>query len=121
VFVPAPCQGCLAVEAREEDTRALGLLSALTHRPSRVALRGERAFLARLGGSCTLPAGALLTAGRGRIEMHGFLAALDGTGLVRDHVAGPNDDPESLGAALAQRLLDAAGPEVRALVEDRRR
>jgi hydroxymethylbilane synthase len=121
VFVPAPCQGCLAIEARPEDTRTLGLLSGVTHRPSRVALRGERAFLARLGGSCTLPAGALLTTARGRIEMHGFLAALDGTGMVRDRIAGPGDDPESLGAVLADRLLAAAGPEVRALVEGDRR
>jgi len=116
-FTPAPGQGCLAVEARPDDTATLGLLSALTHRPSRVALRGERAFLARLGGSCTLPAGALLTMGEGRIEMRGFLAAPDGSDLVRDHVAGPVDDPESLGAALAGRLLDAAAPAVRTLVE----
>ena len=121
VFVPAPCQGCLAVEARADDTRTLGLLSAVTDRPSRVALRGERAFLAALGGSCTLPAGALLTRGRGRIEMHGFLAGLDGGGLVRDHVAGPADEPEALGSILAARLLAAAGPEVRALVAGLRR
>jgi hydroxymethylbilane synthase len=119
-FVPAPGQACLAVEARADDTRALGLLSAITHRPARVALRGERAFLAKLGGSCTLPAGALLTTREGRIEMHGFLASIDGSEMVRDRVAGPPDDPESLGSVLADRLLDAASPQVRALVEGSR-
>jgi hydroxymethylbilane synthase len=120
-FTPAPGQGCLAVEAREDDTRVLGLLSGISHRPSRVALRGERAFLGRLGGSCTLPAGALLSRRvEGRLEMHGFLAAADGKGLVRERLAGPTDDPEGLGAALAARLLDACGPEVRALVESSR-
>jgi hydroxymethylbilane synthase len=117
-FIPAPGQGCLAVEARGDDTRTLGLLGALTHRPSRVALRGERAFLRRLGGSCTLPAGALLRPAGGAIEMHGFLSGLDGKGLVRERLRGPADDPEGLGEGLAQRLLDACGPEVRALVED---
>jgi hydroxymethylbilane synthase len=116
-FTPAPGQGCLAVEAREEDTATLGLLSAITHRPSRVALRAERAFLARLGGSCTLPAGALLTQGRGRLEMRGFLAGEDGKGLVREHLAGPLDEPEGLGAGLAGRLLASCGPEVRALIQ----
>jgi hydroxymethylbilane synthase len=117
-FTPAPGQGCLAVEARGDDTRVLGLVSAITHRPSRVALRGERAFLARLGGSCTLPAGALLTRPEeGRLEMHGFLAAANGKGLVRERLAGPPDDPEGLGQALATRLLDTCSPEVRALVE----
>jgi hydroxymethylbilane synthase len=121
-FIPAPGQGCLAVEAREDDTRVLGLVGAITHRPSRVALRGERAFLAKLGGSCTLPAGALLTQPTdGRVEMHGFLAAADGKGLVRERLAGPADDPEGLGAVLAIRLLEACGPEVRALVESSRR
>jgi hydroxymethylbilane synthase len=120
-FTPAPGQGCLAVEARGDDTRVLGLVSAITHRPSRVALRGERAFLARLGGSCTLPAGALLSRpAEGRLGMHGFLAGANGKGLVRERLAGPPDDPEGLGEALATRLLDACGPEVRALVESAR-
>jgi hydroxymethylbilane synthase len=121
-FTPAPGQGALAVEAREDDTGALGLLSALTHRPSRVALRAERAFLHRLGGSCTLPAGALLRqTSTGPLEIQGFLSALDGKGLVRERLRGPADDPEGLGRTLADRLLDACGPEVRALVEGSRR
>ena len=121
-FTPAPGQGTLAVEAREDDTHALGLLSALTHRPSRVALRAERSFLQRLGGSCTLPAGALLRpTDAGPLEIQGFLSALDGKGLVRERLRGPADDPEGLGRTLADRLLDACGPEVRALVEDSRR
>ena len=122
VFIPAPGQGTLAVEAREDDTRALGLLSALTHRPSRVALRAERSFLQRLGGSCTLPAGALLRpTDAGPLEIQGFLSGLDGKGLVRERLRGPADDPEGLGRTLADRLLDACGPEVRALVEESRR
>jgi hydroxymethylbilane synthase len=121
-FTPAPGQGTLAVEAREDDTDVLGLLSAVTHRPSRVSLRAERSFLQRLGGSCTLPAGALLRATvNGPLEIQGFLSALDGKGLVREHLRGPADDPEGLGRTLADRLLDACGPEVRALVEDSRR
>ena len=121
-FTPAPGQGTLAVEARGDDTGALGLLSALTHRPSRVALRAERAFLQRLGGSCTLPAGAILRpTDAGPLEIQGFLSALDGKGLVRARLRGPADDPEGLGRGLADRLLDACGPEVRALVEDSRR
>jgi hydroxymethylbilane synthase len=120
-FTPAPGQGTLAVEAREDDTAALGLLSALTHRPSRVALRAERSFLQRLGGSCTLPAGAMLrVTNAGPLEIQGFLSALDGKGLVRERLRGPADDPEGLGRTLAGRLLDACGPEVRALVEGAR-
>jgi hydroxymethylbilane synthase len=117
VFTPAPGQGCLAVEARADDRRVLDLLAALTHEPSRRALEGERVFLARLGGSCTLPAGALLTATDGGLEAHGFLAALDGKGLVREHLSGAPADPAALGRGLADRLLATCGPEVRAVID----
>lgn len=117
VFTPAPGQGCLAVEARAGDRRVLGLLGALTHEPSRTALAGERAFLARLGGSCTLPAGALLTVTGAGLEARGFLAANDGKGLVRERLTGSPADPEGLGRVLAERLLAVCGPEVRALIE----
>jgi hydroxymethylbilane synthase len=118
VFTPAPGQGCLAVEAREDDQRVRRLLAGLTHEPSRTALAGERAFLARLGGSCTLPAGALLTTlPGGSLEMRGFVAALDGKGLVRERLTGPAGDPGGIGRALADHLLAACGPEVRKVIE----
>jgi len=117
VFTPAPGQGCLAVEAREDDQRVLTLLAGLTHEPSRTALTGERAFLARLGGSCTLPAGALLTMTGGSLEMRGFVAAQDGKGLVRERLTGPAGDPGGIGRALADHLLAACGPEVREVIE----
>jgi hydroxymethylbilane synthase len=117
VFTPAPGQGCLAVEAREDDQRVLTLLAGLTHEPSRTALTGERAFLARLGGSCTLPAGALLTIAGGSLEMRGFVAAQDGKGLVRERLTGPAGDPEGIGRALADHLLATCGPEVREVIE----
>jgi hydroxymethylbilane synthase len=108
---PGPGQGTLAVEAREDDTRALGLLSALTHRPSRVALRAERSFLRRLGGSCTLPAGALAApTDAGPLEIQGFLSGLDGKGLVRERLRGPADDPEGLGRASPTASWTPAAP-----------
>jgi hydroxymethylbilane synthase len=120
VFTPAPGQGCLAVEAREDDARVLELAGAITHEASLVALRAERAFLAALGGSCTLPAGAIATPRDGRLEIHGFLSAADGKGLVRERLEGPTDAAGLLGRTLATVLLDASTPEVRALVESTR-
>lgn len=113
-FVPAPGQGCLAVEAGADDARTIELLRAIDDAPSAAALRGERAFLARLGGACTLPAGAWLDLSDDHAEMTGFVAALDGSGLVRERVGGAAQDPERLGVTLAERLLAAAGPEVHA-------
>ncbi len=54
----APAQGALAIECRSDDTRALGLLSAIDDLPTRVAIEAERALLAELGGGCQQRFGA---------------------------------------------------------------
>jgi hydroxymethylbilane synthase len=109
LVLPQVAQGALAVECRAGDTRAREALAAIEHRPSRRAVDAERAFLARLGGDCDLPAGAYATVdGEGRVTMEAMLASLDGHIVLRD-VAGPGDDPGPLGEALAARLLDDHG------------
>lgn len=57
-MVPQVAQGALAIECRAEDSATAGILAAVEHAPSRLRVDAERAFLARLGGSCDLPAGA---------------------------------------------------------------
>jgi hydroxymethylbilane synthase len=57
VFVPAPGQGCVAVECRSEDAATAELLGAIDDPPTRAAVEAERAFLAELGSGCSLPVG----------------------------------------------------------------
>ncbi len=78
-MIPAVGQGCVAVECRDDDRRARELLSAIDHRPSRVAVERERAFLAELGSGCSLPVGAFDDGTR----MSVYLASDDGS---RHHV-----------------------------------
>ena len=115
LFVPQVGQGAIAVECRADDRDLLETLAAVEHEPSRRAVDAERAFLAELGGDCNLPAGAHATAGvaGGSLELTGLLASLDGATLIRDTRRG--DDPETLGRAVARRLLDDRGG--RALLE----
>ena len=69
-FVPAPGQGCVAIEHRSDDEVAAAVLAAVDHQPSRSAVLAERSFLAELGSGCSLPVGAHATDGR----LTGFLA-----------------------------------------------
>ena len=62
-FVPAVGQGCVAVEARVDDTRTAGLVGAVDHAATRHAVEVERAFLAELGSGCSLPVGAYVADG----------------------------------------------------------
>jgi len=108
VMLPQVAQGALVVECRAGDTGVLEARSAIEHGPSRRAVDAERGYLARLGGSCDLPAGAYATVdAAGRVSIEGMLASLDGRVILRAQAAG--DDPATVGADLAAHLLDECG------------
>lgn len=60
-MIPQVGQGALAIECRSNDQQALDVLGAIEHGASRRCVDAERAFLAELGGDCSLPAGAFCT------------------------------------------------------------
>jgi hydroxymethylbilane synthase len=101
-FVPAPGQGAIALECREEDAAVREAVAPLEHAPTTRAVTAERAFLAALGGGCNLPLGAYAFAVDGGLELVGFVAAVAGPGLLRGERRGP--DPDGLGRALADDL-----------------
>ena len=105
--LPAVGQGIIGVECRADNATALALLGALEHPASRAALRAERAFSGRLGGSCQSPIAAHASIANGKLDLRGLVAEPDGSRLLRDQLSGQADDPEAIGEALAQRLLAA--------------
>lgn len=58
VMVPQVGQGALAVECRADDEPLQKLLACIEEPYHRIEVDAERAFLATLGGDCSLPAGA---------------------------------------------------------------
>lgn len=123
VMLPQVGQGALAVECREDDARIRSALAVIDDQSVRRVVTAERAYLAELGGSCTLPVGAYGTlsggeAGNddgdaddggdeGAITLSGMMATEDGRMVLRHTASG--DDPEKLGRALARYLIDEAG------------
>jgi hydroxymethylbilane synthase len=118
-LLPQVAQGALAVECREDDPETRALLAAIDDAVAHRAVRAERAFLASLGGGCTLPVGALAspsgaaalttaaTTAPGEISLEGMLASRDGRVLLRRTATG--SDPEELGRRVAGDLLDHGG------------
>jgi len=104
LMLPAVGQGALCVEIREDDAHAADRVAHLDHPVTHIAVRAERAFLRKLGGSCQVPMAALGAIDGDRLGLQGLVASLDGKRIVRDDVSGPADDPETLGYALADRL-----------------
>ena len=58
-MLPAPGQGCLGLEYREEDADVLNLLKSISDESSDRTARAERSFLQGLGGSCLVPIAGL--------------------------------------------------------------
>jgi hydroxymethylbilane synthase len=110
-LLPQVGQGALAVECRDGDQAVLELLAAVDDPVAHGAVRAERAFLAALGGGCTLPLGALavLDDDGAQLSIDGFLASRDGRVLLRRCVHGPVSEPEELGRRLTAVLLDECG------------
>lgn len=110
VVLPQVGQGAIAVECRGDDDTTRALLAAIDDEPAHRAVRAERAFLAELGGGCTLPLAAHAPtppAGDPSLELTGMLASRDGHVQLRHRRQGA--DPEALGAALAADLLETCG------------
>ena len=107
-MVPQVGQGALAVECRKDDHRVRALLAAIEDPVTRREVDAERAFLATLGGDCTLPTGAHAHVREDTMAMRAVLA--DGLDGHCHTVAGEGDDGESLGRDLARRLLDLVAP-----------
>lgn len=108
VMLPQVAQGALAVECRADDAATRDRLSAIEHRPSRLAVDAERAFLAHLGGGCDLPVGAYATSGADDgVSLEAMIASLDGHVVLRATAEG--GEPAELGARLARHLLEGAG------------
>jgi len=115
MVLPAPGQGALGIEIRSGDGSLADLLRrALDHPHSSAAARAERAFLKELGGGCRLPVGSLGTVEGGELRLRGAVAAVDGSGVLRDEERGPVLSPESVGERLGYRMLRSGAAELMA-------
>ncbi|HEX6328893.1 MAG TPA: hydroxymethylbilane synthase [Jiangellaceae bacterium] len=108
--LPAPGQGALAVECRDDDTGLIGVLTALDDHTTRSAVLAERTLLAALEAGCSAPVGAYAEAGEGDEGLELYLRAVvvspDGALSIRKSATGPLDAAEQLGRDLATEMLD---------------
>jgi len=101
-FLPAVGQGILGVEARTADAEVLEALRGVDHAATRLQALAERAFLRRLGAGCHTPVAAHARLDGDAISMAGLVASPDGATMLTGKV----DGPDSLAAALGERLAD---------------
>jgi len=116
--VPAPGQGIVAIEVREDDIAVRDIVSAISDVDAAVALDAERALVETLGGGCQTPIGALATPSTdGELELVAAVATRDGRRVIRASARGFRNKAASLGTRVGRDLIqqgaDAILAEVR--------
>lgn len=109
IVLPAPAQGAVCVEIREDHARMRELLAPLDHRETARAVAAERAFLAALEGSCRTPIAALAELAGERIRLRGRLLAPDGSACFEVEREAPAEEAAALGAACGAEVRGRAG------------
>ena len=114
-MLPAPGQGCLAVQCRAANRKLRAALTLLEHHPSGVALETERALVRRLGGGCDLPLGAIAAVRGDTVRLAAIVAAPDGSRLLR--AAADASLPERAAELVADALVGQGADGILASVQ----
>jgi len=109
-MLPAVAQGAIGVERRVADARVAAMLDRIHDRETGERLAAERAFLARLDGSCETPIAGLAVISGGELWLRGEILRPDGSASVAGDLRGPVADGAAVGRTLADELLGRAGP-----------
>jgi hydroxymethylbilane synthase len=111
--IPAPGQGIVAIEIREDDEAVREAVARIDDPASAAALTAERALVESLGGGCQTPIGALASPIDGdRLDLVATVVALDGSRAVHERALGPRAEAAALGARVGAALLAQGANEI---------
>lgn len=117
-MLPAPGQGAIAVQTRDEPT-LLETLHIIHHQDTALAVTAERAFLAGLGGGCSVPVAAYAQIQENKLALRGRVSAPDGIQHIDVTTTATANDVQTalaLGINLANEALEKGA---KALMEQR--
>jgi hydroxymethylbilane synthase len=112
-FVPAPGQGALGIEVREDNQPVVELLEPLHEPDTSMAIDAERSFLRAVGGGCTSPIGAYALVRGDEATFTGMLATEDLEQMCIDTRTCSRDELPQVARAMAQYMLNELSIEVR--------
>jgi len=110
--VPAPGQGIVAIESRDDDRESLAAAAAIGDGDAALSLAAERAVVTALGGGCQLPLGVIAVQDRGSLTVHAVVAWPDGHAAIRRTIMGRGEEAEALGRTLAEQLQAAGAADI---------
>lgn len=110
-FLPAPAQGAVTVEVRDDDAEMAARLAPLHCANTAIEVAAERAFLAALDGSCRTPIAAHAGVHGEELIMHAQLLSLDGKKVFERHQssAATIEAASNMGAEIGAEIREEAG------------
>lgn len=105
-IVPAPGQGALGIEIRENDAHTAAFFAAIHDAIATAEVTAERTCLAILEGGCQVPLGIRATADGNTLHARARVCSLDGTTAVDAELTGDVAEPAKLGERIAHDLLE---------------
>lgn len=105
LMIPAPAQGALALEIRENDEELEKMIEAIKDEISQIQTDAERSYLAGIDGSCHIPMGAYCEVDGEKLTLTGIFGDEDGEKITVASLEGDRDNPKELGSNLAKLVL----------------
>ncbi len=115
--IPAVGQGALGIEINAERVDLFEILAPLNHVDTQLCVEAERGMSRALAGSCTVPLGAYAQREGNTINITGFVASVDGKQMLRETASGPAANAESVGRALADKLISRGADKILATLD----
>ena len=111
LFPPAPAQGAIGLEIRDDDGRTAEIIKVLDHSETTLSVRAERALLGALDGSCRTAIGALSRIDGDTLTLRAEMLSPDGRLAFFGTLSGSIGEAERIGHELGQILRDKAGSD----------
>ena len=105
IMLPAPAQGILALEIREDDKETEKIIDSIKDNITKVQIDAERGFLIGVIGSCHIPMGAYCEVDGEKITLTGLYGDGDGKKIVIQSKEGTLADAQKIGYELAKSVL----------------
>jgi hydroxymethylbilane synthase len=105
-MLPAAAQGVIGIECLEGRTELLQILRLLDHAATKTVVTAERTVAKQLQADCQSPVATFGEIDGSTLNLRAMVASPDGRKIIREHLSGPADDPETLGISLSNKLLD---------------
>lgn len=111
-FIPAPGQGALAIQTRQDNTDLCTIVSNLEDPNTRLTVETERRILAGLHGGCSIPLGVYSFVDDNTLHIHAILSNLAATKHIRKTASCSIDRAMETADMLTQEILDEGGKHI---------